>query len=97
MVDLTTTFDMGRLKLRSFLHFSVTTDMLVAINTCPGNSWANPPETVMSILNIALYGVSLDRDEMESCNEELPRRCSNMKQIREKADGDEELKTAIQN
>ena len=24
-------------------------DMLVAINTCPGNSWANPPERVMSL------------------------------------------------
>lgn len=71
-------------------------DMLVAINTCPGNSWANPPERIMSILNIALYGVSLARDEMDSRNEKLLRRCSNMKEIREKADGDGELKAAIQ-
>ena len=44
-------------------------DMLVAINTCPGNSWANPPERIMSILNIALYEISLARDEMDSGNE----------------------------
>ena len=50
----------------------------------------------MSILNIALYGVSLARDEMDSRNEKLLRRCSNMKEIREKADIDEELKAAIQ-
>ena len=50
----------------------------------------------MSILNIALYGVSLARDEMDSRNEKLLRRCSNMKEIREKADIDGELKAAIQ-
>ncbi|PFX18443.1 hypothetical protein AWC38_SpisGene17184 [Stylophora pistillata] len=50
----------------------------------------------MSILNIALCGVSLARDEMDLRNEKLLRRCSNMKEIREKADGDGKLKPAIQ-
>ena len=50
----------------------------------------------MSILNIALYGVSLARDKMGSHNEKLLQRCSNMMEIHETADRDEELKVAIQ-
>ena len=29
-------------------------DMVVAVNTWPSNCWANPPERIMSILNLAL-------------------------------------------
>lgn len=50
----------------------------------------------MSILNIALYGVSLARDNMGSHNEKLLQRRSNMMEIHETADRDEELKVAIQ-
>ena len=50
----------------------------------------------MSILNIALYGVSLARDKMGWRNEKLLQRCSNMTEIQETADGDDELKVAIQ-
>ena len=39
--------------------------MLVVMNTCPGNSWTNAHDRTMSILNKALYGVSLARDEMD--------------------------------
>lgn len=38
--------------LALFVHLDV--DMLVAIRTCPTQSWVNPAERVMSILNFAL-------------------------------------------
>jgi hypothetical protein len=39
-------------------------DMLVALRTAPSNSWANPVERVMSIVNIGLQGVGLMRRKM---------------------------------
>ena len=45
-------------------------DMIVALRTAPGNSWANPVERIMSIVNIGLQGVGVMRqkmsDELES-------------------------------
>lgn len=60
--------------------------MLLAINTCPGNSWSNPTERIMSILNVGLYGVSLAREEMPAESEKLIKAYSTMKEIRA-ADG----------
>ena len=37
-------------------------DYVCFIRTCPGNSWRNPVERVMSILNIALSGVAVARE-----------------------------------
>ena len=91
MMCLTTTYDMDRLKWQRH-----NLDVLAAINTSPGNS-RETTERAISILNtIALYGVSLARDEMDSRNERVMRCSSNMKEIREKADGDGELKAVIQ-
>ena len=39
-------------------------DMLVALRTAPSNSWANPVERIMSIINIGLQGVGLMRQKM---------------------------------
>ena len=41
-----------------------TLDMLVAARTAPGHSFVNPVERIMSLLNIALYGVALERSKM---------------------------------
>ena len=45
-----------------FLKLDV--DMLIAIRTCPYQSWSNMAERVMSTLNLALQNVSLAREEM---------------------------------
>lgn len=37
--------------------------MLVGVRTPPMNSWKNPPERIMSILNLALQSVGLMRKE----------------------------------
>ena len=39
-------------------------DMLVALRTAPSNSWANPVERIMSIVNTGLQGVGLMRQKM---------------------------------
>src|SRR5947199_10789317 len=45
-----------------FLHENF--DFLCAVRTAPYNSWTNPAERIMSILNLALQNVALKRDKM---------------------------------
>ena len=37
-------------------------DLLVAGRCAPGQSWMNPVERIMSLLNLALQNVALERD-----------------------------------
>ena len=39
-------------------------DLLIALRTAPSNSWANPVEHIMSIINIGLQGLGLMRTKM---------------------------------
>jgi len=39
-------------------------DVLIALRTAPSNSWANPVERIMSIINIGLQGVGVMRRKM---------------------------------
>ena len=39
-------------------------DLLIAVRTAPYQSWTNPAERIMSILNFALQGVALVRDSL---------------------------------
>lgn len=43
-------------------------DMLVSCRCAPGQSWSNPVERIMSILNIGLQNVSTER---EKCSPEV--------------------------
>ena len=45
------------------LFLSLDVDMLVAVCTCPGQSWVNLAERCMSLLNLCLQGVALMRDK----------------------------------
>ena len=47
------------------LFKSLDLDMLVAVRTCPYQSWTNLAERIMSTLNLALQNVSLARAEMQ--------------------------------
>jgi len=49
--------------LALFLYLNL--DMLVAVRTCPYQSWSNLAERVMSTLNLSLQNVSLSRNRME--------------------------------
>ena len=63
-----------------FLHFDL--DMLIAVRTALGNSWTNPAERVMPVLNLALQNVALERPQMSSPMESLKKSKSNMSEVR---------------
>ena len=69
--------------------------MVVGVNPCPGNSWANPTERIMSVLNLALNGVSLSREEMSKEKEELIKTPTNMKEMRTAAEKNPDVKAVI--
>eukprot|EP00873_Tetraselmis_striata_P014838 jgi/Tetstr1/435102/TSEL_024070.t1 len=77
------------------LGVHVPTDAWVAMQFCPKNtlsaskghgihkrSWMNPPERVMSILNIGLHGCALARMAMDSEFEALMSKCGGITAIR---------------
>ena len=43
------------------LFIELDLDELIALRTAPNNSWANPVERIMSIVNIGLQGVGIIR------------------------------------
>ena len=43
------------------LFLKLKLDMLIAMQTAPGNTFVNPVERIMSILNLGLQGVALER------------------------------------
>lgn len=50
------------------LFLATDLDMLVACRCCPGQSWTNPVERVMSLLNLALQNAALERN---TCSEQI--------------------------
>ena len=46
-------------------------DFLIAARTCPQQSWRNCVEKIMSLLNLAMYGVALVRKQVGDDNEDL--------------------------
>ncbi|XP_053374644.1 uncharacterized protein LOC123531296 [Mercenaria mercenaria] len=56
--------------------------MFIACRTEPNQSYNNPAERVMSLLNIGLQNVSLSRAEMDAGNEMLMKSMTSLKKIR---------------
>ena len=63
-------------------------DMVVAVRTPPCNSWKNPAERIMSVLNLGFQSVGLMRANLDQNYEKLLTSVSSMNQIRDKADSD---------
>ena len=61
-------------------------DMLMHLRCAPGQSWINPAERVMSILNLGLQNVSLQREKGSERVEAVLRQCGSMADIRSKID-----------
>ena len=78
-----TTFESVKLAL---IHlFKVTgVDMVVAIRMAPGQSFVNPVERIMSILNIGLQNVALERPSSSVETERYLDACPTMDAIRKK-------------
>jgi hypothetical protein len=68
------------------LFLDLDLDTMVVMRTAPTQSWANPVERVMSVLNLGLQGVALARCEMEKDYEDIFKKCNGMKAVRNAAD-----------
>ena len=77
------------------LFLQMDLDMLSAVRTPPYNSWKNPVERIMSIVNIALQSVGLMRQSMSEGLEKLMAANNSMKDIRVAADRNPQLKDAL--
>jgi len=66
-------------------------DFLASIRTAPYHSWMNPAERVMSILNLALQGVSLQRDPMDDILEGILKGKNTLEEIRKAARENQKL------
>ncbi|XP_066914216.1 uncharacterized protein [Clytia hemisphaerica] len=64
-------------------------DLLIALRTAPSNSWANPVERIMSIVNIGLQGVGMMRRKMSDEFERVVSKASSVKEVREAVKTDE--------
>ena len=71
-------------------------DMLIAARVAPGQSWQNPVERVMAILNIGLQNCALERAETSVDTEQLLKKCGSMAEIRKSAEHHPELVEAWQ-
>lgn len=67
-------------------------DLLVHARCAPGNSWTNPTERIMSILNLGLQNCSFERQQMDVDTEKVFRKLGSMKEIREYGQTKPEIK-----
>ena len=66
------------------LFIKTNADMVLAVRTPPQNSWKDPAERVMSILNVGLHAIGLMRDKIENLSlEHRLKSAKNMKEIRD--------------
>ena len=64
------------------LFLELDLDFLCAVHTALAQSWKNPVERVMSVLNLGLQSVGLMRKECEHDVEQVLKNCNSLKQIR---------------
>jgi hypothetical protein len=67
------------------LFLELDLDTMVVMRTAPTQSWANPVERGMSVLNLGLQGVALSRREMNEDNEKIFKKCKGVKAVRQAA------------
>lgn len=67
-------------------------DMFVHARCAPGQSWTNPAERIMSVLNLGLQNCALERQCGDEQTEKQFRKCNSMADIRSAAENDPSLK-----
>lgn len=70
-------------------------DYLLAMRTAPHQSYRNWVERIMSILNLALQTVAIERSKMNDENEKLFKNLATMNSIRLKCEQNEQLKFGV--
>ena len=78
------------------LFLQLDLDYLCACRTAPYNSWRNPVERIMSVINLGLQCVGLARAKMPQLFEEEVAKCNTLKEIRRIAFRVEGFDTAVQ-
>lgn len=68
--------------------------MMILARCAPGHKYVNPAERVMSILNLALQNVALERKESREEMNKILKNCNNMAAVRTLAEKTPEVKTA---
>ena len=66
--------------LALFIHSKL--DVLIAVCTCPYQSWSNTADRVLSLLNLALQNVSLERQAISEKCEKLVHNVKTVKELR---------------
>lgn len=61
-------------------------DMMILARCAPGHSFVNPAERVMSILNLALQNVALERKESTEEMKKILKNCNRMAAVRSLAE-----------
>lgn len=69
--------------------------MLIAMQTAPGNSFVNPVERIMSVLNLGLQGVTLERTKNDERYEAKLKACHSVSDIRTSSEKSPGLKEAF--
>ena len=65
------------------LFLQLNLDMLIALQCCLSQSWVNPAEPVMSLLNLALQNCALERDPIETAEfEKILKKVTSINQLR---------------
>ena len=64
------------------LFLNLNLDLLCAARTAPNQSWRNPVERIMSVVNLGLQSIGLMRKEMNTDAEKALRNCNSLKQVR---------------
>ncbi|KAK3097052.1 hypothetical protein FSP39_005923 [Pinctada imbricata] len=77
------------------LFVALNLDLLVAARTAPCQSYNNPAERTMSLLNLGLQNVSFQRNRMEEDAEYRVKSLTTLKKLRTTADKQPALKTAL--
>lgn len=70
-------------------------DLLVAARTAPQQSWTNPAERIMSILNLGLQGVAIVRENMSDEMEKLFSKYDKLEEIRKAAKTNFQLESEL--
>ncbi|GBC39118.1 hypothetical protein GLOIN_2v1788400 [Rhizophagus irregularis DAOM 181602=DAOM 197198] len=70
--------------------------LIIDVRTAPYHSWMNPAERVMSILNLALQGVTLQHDKMDDILEDIFKSKNTLEEICLAAEGNKQLAIQLQ-
>ena len=74
------------------LFFEFQFEMVIAARCAPGQSYKNPAERVMSILNIGLQNSATEGTEMDETAESLLKKCNSCASIRDRQKSHQDLK-----